>query len=197
MGLRLFGSTESTCEVKFVKNQYYPGEMIDIWLDCDNSKCDKAVKSYKFKLHRHLRCREALTGAYDTFITNLKTVKEKGCAAKSREQKHFQFQIPVMEKDCSNEATNILDRTSKAILRKDTRKKGMTVHNNDDDEKENKMLDLCPSWMGQIYQVQYTLKVYLKHDGFFERGQGKHINLPVRIMATPRTEPSSEAWRIP
>lgn len=52
VGLRLFGSTESKCEVRFVKNQYYPGEMVDIWLDCDNSKCDKNVKSYKFKLHR-------------------------------------------------------------------------------------------------------------------------------------------------
>ena len=52
VGLRLFGSSESKCEVKFVKNQYYPGEMVDIWLDCDNSKCGKAVKSYKFKLHR-------------------------------------------------------------------------------------------------------------------------------------------------
>ena len=78
VGLRLFGSTESKCEVRFIKNQYYPGEMVDIWLDCDNSKCDKNVKSYKFKLHRQLRCREATSGHYDTFVTNLKTVKEKG-----------------------------------------------------------------------------------------------------------------------
>lgn len=52
VGLRLFGSSESKCEVKFIKNVYYPGEMVDIWLDCDNSKCGKDVKSYKFKLHR-------------------------------------------------------------------------------------------------------------------------------------------------
>ena len=51
--------------------------------------------------------------------------------------------------------------------------------------------------MGQNFQVQYMLKVYLKHDGFFERGQGTCVNLPLRIMATPRTEPSTEPWRIP
>lgn len=51
--------------------------------------------------------------------------------------------------------------------------------------------------MGQIFQVQYILKVYLKHDGFFERGQGTCVNLPLRIMATPRMEPSTEPWRVP
>ena len=78
----LFGSSsESICEVRFIKNQYYPGEMIDIWLDCDNSKCDKAVKSYKFKLFRQLRCRESMTGQYESFVTNLKDEKKPGCGA--------------------------------------------------------------------------------------------------------------------
>jgi len=27
-------------------------------------------------------------------------------------------------------------------------------------EKET-LLDLCPSWMGQVFQVQYILKVYI------------------------------------
>ena len=75
VGLKLFGSTESTCEVKFNKNQYYPGDEVDIWLDCDNTKCDKKVRSYKFKLFRELRCREAMSGHYDTYRTLLKTVK--------------------------------------------------------------------------------------------------------------------------
>lgn len=65
--------------------------MVDIWLDTDNSKCNKDVKSYKFKLHRQLRCREAVTGHYETFVTCLKGEKKPGCPAKTKEQRHFQF----------------------------------------------------------------------------------------------------------
>ena len=52
VGFKLFGSTESVAEIKFTKNVFYPGELIDIHLSCDNSQCSKDVKSYKFKLHR-------------------------------------------------------------------------------------------------------------------------------------------------
>ena len=56
---------------------------------------------------------------------------------------------------------------------------------------------MCPSWMGQVFQVQYIFKVYLKHDGFFERGAGQSVNLPLRVMATKRMDPSQAPWRIP
>ena len=65
------------------------GEKVNIYIDCDNSKVSKDVKSYKFKLFRSLRCREAVSGHYDTFTTLLKTVKEPGCAAGKSEQKTF------------------------------------------------------------------------------------------------------------
>jgi hypothetical protein len=51
--------------------------------------------------------------------------------------------------------------------------------------------------MGQVFSVQYHLKVYVKLDGIFERGQGSCVKLPIRIMATPRVEPTQEPWRIP
>ena len=50
--MRLFGASEVSCQVRFTKNRYLPGEDIDIHLDCDNTNCSKAVKSYKFKLFR-------------------------------------------------------------------------------------------------------------------------------------------------
>lgn len=95
-----------------------------------------------------------------------------------------------MEKDCSDEATNLVDRTSRAIIDRDLRGSGAKPIVNDSDEEEIKFHDLCPSWMGQIFQVQYILKVYMKHDGFFERGQGQCVNLPLKILATPRMDPS-------
>ena len=119
VGLRLFGSSQSTCEIRFNRNQYCPGDMVDIWLNCDNSKCDKAVRSYKFKLFRRLRCREPVAGHFDGFETLIKTVKEPGCAAKKREEKHLQFQIPLMEKDSSEEVNQMVTRSSAAHLNRD------------------------------------------------------------------------------
>lgn len=79
--------------------------------------------------------------------------------------------IPKLEKDCSEEAvTNIVDRTSTAVMGKDARKGKMKLHDEENDGPA--FQDICPSWMGQVFQVKYFLKVYLKHDGFFERGQG-------------------------
>jgi len=77
--------------VRFNKNVYYPGEMIDIFVDCDNTKCNKNVRCYKFKLHRLMRSKQWKSGNYDEFVSNLKTIKEKGCKASAHEQKHFQF----------------------------------------------------------------------------------------------------------
>ena len=51
--------------------------------------------------------------------------------------------------------------------------------------------------MGQIFQVKYMLKVYLKHEGFLEFGAGECVSLPVKILATPKLDPSNEPWRVP
>ena len=100
-----------------------------------------------------------------------------------------------------DEATTITNRTSRAITGKDNRAAARHLHGSDSDEDKNNMgpkqIDLCPSWMGQVFQVQYVLKIYLKHDGFFERGQGNSVNMPLKILATPDNEPSSEPWRVP
>ena len=67
---------------------------------------------------------------------------------------------------------------------------------NDSESEEEQFIDLCPSWMGQVFQVQYILKVFLKHDSFFSEKQSC-VNLPLRIMSTARTDPSFEPWRVP
>jgi len=114
-----------------------PGEMIDIGIDCDNSKVSKDVKSYKFKLFRQLRCREATSGHYDTFTTHIKTVKEKGCAAGKKEQKQFQFLIPELSKDNSEEATETITRSSTAVMNVDKRGKKAPLFNDDDEEPQS------------------------------------------------------------
>ena len=87
--IKFFGSTETIVGCRFNQNIYYPGQKIDIWLDTDNSKCGKAIKNYKFKLFRLLRCRESTTGHYDSYEKIIKTVKEPGIGANTSEQRHF------------------------------------------------------------------------------------------------------------
>lgn len=55
-----------------------------------------------------------------------------------------------MEKDCSDEAATMVDRTSRAIQSIDLQRGSTQLHVDDgsDDEKETKMQDLCPSWIG-------------------------------------------------
>jgi len=58
-----------------------------------------------------------------------------------------------MEKDCSDEANAFTNRTSRAIMSKDNRTMSRRLHDNDSDEQEPQYQDLCPSWMGQVFQV--------------------------------------------
>ena len=46
--------TTSLTKITLAKDQYYPGEEIVVHIDCDNTKCAKAVKNFKVKLRRHL-----------------------------------------------------------------------------------------------------------------------------------------------
>ena len=75
-----------------------------------------------------------------------------------------------MEKDSGAETEDAVTRSSVAMINKDSRGKKHTIHKDSEDEEDPMFYPLCPSWMGQVFQVQYSLKVYLKHDSFFERG---------------------------
>jgi sporulation-control protein spo0M len=52
-----FGSTECKTTVYLKQNEYFSGETIQVRVECDNSKCDKAIKSFKLKLNRKYRGR--------------------------------------------------------------------------------------------------------------------------------------------
>ena len=48
------GTTECISEIVFDRNEYYVGETARVRIMCDNSKCGKAVRGFKFKLQRKL-----------------------------------------------------------------------------------------------------------------------------------------------
>ena len=38
---------------------------------------------------------------------------------------------------------------------------------------------------GDLYQVVYSLKVFVKHDGLTSRGEGACVTIPIRIIPLP------------
>ena len=51
-GFMGMGKTVCNSQIFLEKSQYHVGENINVRIVCDNSACDKAVKSFKFKLFR-------------------------------------------------------------------------------------------------------------------------------------------------
>ena len=46
------GKKESISRVTLDKDQFFPGETINVRIQCDNSKCSKAIKGFKSKIQR-------------------------------------------------------------------------------------------------------------------------------------------------
>ena len=44
------GKKESISQITLDKDQFFPGETINVKILCDNSKCSKAVKEFKSKI---------------------------------------------------------------------------------------------------------------------------------------------------
>ena len=47
-------TTNSQTKVTFDKKQYFLGETAKVTINCDNTKCKKDIKSFKFKLLRRI-----------------------------------------------------------------------------------------------------------------------------------------------
>ena len=84
------------------------------------------------------------------------SVKEPGCPGGKREQKTFSFELPVLEPDISEEAQGggVTNRTSKAVVFKDSRsgRKKLHLANDDGDEEDEEKfgptIELAPSCLG-------------------------------------------------
>ena len=75
---------------------------------------------------------------------------------------------------------------------------GRVIHaDKDDEDAEKRMASLTGSWLGEVFQVQYLLKVYIKHEGLFEFGAGRSVTLPLKILNTPTVSETKEPYRVP
>lgn len=107
-----------------------------------------------------------------SYETNISTVKEKGCNAGELFEKEYEYKIPCGLEDQSQEREPLTTRTSQVdlnTLKFGQPKTARAVHvDYDDDEKPR--VNLCGSWLGELFQVEYTLRVFVKYDNFFKRG---------------------------
>lgn len=148
----------SSTDFLFEKNEFYPGEEIKVKIACNNSACDKAVRSFKFKIHREFR---ATTGQGSLIGESyLHSVKEKGCKAREMTEHVFKIKVPEVDPEMDS-----LIKSHK--------------------DEEESIRSLTPSISGGIFTIKYTLRVFVKHDSWNEFGEGKFFNLPIKIIQPP------------
>jgi len=192
LGIKLFGSSVSKFDVVFNKNTFYPGEKIAVKITCDNSSCKTAVKSYKMKLFRQLRHREGVTGHFEDYTELVTAMKSPGCDAKKKDTREIELEIPMHEKEVD-------ESKHWAPLNAIVMKNGVGTRINYANNAEYNVTfkGLTGSWLGVVYQVQYILKVYVKHAGTFSFGAGKCVSLPVKILNYPAITTTTEPYRVP
>lgn len=76
-GFKGFMSTSCKAKVYLKQNQYLSGDKIEVRMECDNSKCDKDVKSFKFKLYRKYKGR-GKNFKFDEVVSFVSQVKLNG-----------------------------------------------------------------------------------------------------------------------
>lgn len=90
-------TTPSSSVVHFERNEYYPGETINVRYVCDNSQCDKAVKNFKVKLQRRHFGKDLTGWATESAEYIETTVVKAECPAKSKKDCIVSIQIPTTD----------------------------------------------------------------------------------------------------
>ena len=154
------GSTQSVTEIFFDKNEYYLGEIANVRVVCNNTTCDKPIKSFKVKLHRHYKGHDMshwVTTGSKYLITN----KQEGCPAKDKMEATFSIQIP--SQDTYEGKVEAKIHPDEIVMLK----------------------SFSTSVTGKLIGVYYTLKVFVKHDSWNEFGEGNVVSLPIKLLQPP------------
>jgi hypothetical protein len=90
-------TTECITDIIFERNEYYIGEKAKVRFICDNSRCGKAVRGFKFKLHRkHLgKDNNNWHTGHSDYISVLKA---PGCPANTHVEREYEIEIPATDK---------------------------------------------------------------------------------------------------
>ena len=146
-----------------------------VLLESDNSKCKASIKSFKFKCFRRTIQKDPHTGEKKTSEQKVFNFKEPGLPAGKTVKREFVFDIPLTIKE------DKLDEQKTST----TQQKGRVLHD-DDDLTSKGALPLPGSWLGSLFQISYIFKVYVKHDAWNSLGEGDCVELPLKIINSPR-----------
>jgi ubiquitin-protein ligase len=172
-GLMGLGGSTSVTDVVFDRNQYYAGDTCKVRIVCDNMNCSVAIKSFKIKLKRKVFASGELVSQFqdrdDQLIKSSKYLyqfkdEEAKCGPKSKVEKYLEFKLPEEDYDLPSELPDgkEMNETEKALLR-----------------------NIQATTNGHLFQVQYTVKIFVKHDAMTQFGEGECLTFPIKILEKP------------
>lgn len=149
------GASKCLTSIHLEKNEFYSGQKAPIRIVCDNSKCDKNIKSFKFKLYRMYTAVSSTDKdiqAEDYGL--LADIKLNGISARSKCDKVFEIDLPKNDFSTLSPATKFEERAG-------------------------------ASYSGKLMHVEFILQVFVRHDCWNEFGQGFMKSFPIRIHQAP------------
>lgn len=159
------GSSEAKAEISLLKKTFAAGEVMQVNVLMDNSKCKKAVKSFKIKLRRHIECLYKNGSVIWSQDEEICGHKYAGVAEKAPvEQKTLEFTIPKLEKDFGAAQFHIL-------------------------QPGFDQMTLASSTETPMFRIEYSLQVFVKHDSKLEFGQGNSVNFNFEVRSAPQSLP--------
>lgn len=151
------GSTRCTTQIIFTQNEFYTGRKATVKIICDNSQCDKPVKSFKFKLHQRYLGLNQQMNRMTQHQGYVSVVKHPGCPAKTKIEREFEVDLPANV--CSDFGPG-QSRTRPGA-----------------------------SYSGKLFNIEYSLNVFVKHDSWNEFGEGNCVSLPIKVHQSPNFGP--------
>ena len=155
------GSSVFKADINLQKVSFAAGETMTINLGLDNSKCKKPIKVLKAKLMRKVECLGSGRVVWSR-EQELSGKKFPGCSAKVNETKIISFDIPEFE-EVGDIAGILQPGCDKLILANSSE----TGH----------------------FRIEYSVLVYIKHDGLTERGKGNFKKFDIEIKSAPQALP--------
>jgi len=141
------------------QNEYYLGEKASVRIICDNSKCDKAVKSFKLKISRKSMAnntKQQMSAVQGCYITSKKLL---WCKAKETVERILEIGLPMPDIEQGRLTWDAGECNKKRAF---PERVGATC-------------------AGRLITVEYNLLVFVKHDSWNEFGEGNCISIPLKV----------------
>ena len=150
------GTTTASAKIKLEKSSFHAGEGAAVHIEMDNSTCAKPVKSYKFKLRRVIKCFSKQKVPALTKEEFLIEIKEPGCDRQVKHTKDYTLELPRVDKSFGR--TESLHPELRQLVKM-----------------------FSDSTTSPLFEINYFLDVFIKHQSKLEFGMGNFVTFPIKI----------------